>query len=41
MKTFDQKHLLGTEGLTKDEIMDIMNTAKKFKIAKHTGSQRR
>jgi len=31
MKTFDQKHLLGTEDLTKDEIMDIMNTAKKFK----------
>ena len=37
MKTFDQKHLLGTEGLTKDEIMDIMNTAKKFKDLTNKG----
>lgn len=31
MKTFDQKHLLGTEGLSKEETLDIINTAKKFK----------
>ena len=31
MKSFQQKHLLGTENLTKDEITDIIETAQKFK----------
>lgn len=31
MGTFNRRHLLGTEDLTKDEIMDIINTAKKFR----------
>ncbi len=31
MKGFERKHLLSTEDLSKEEIMDIMNTARRFR----------
>ncbi len=31
MKTFQEKHLLGTEKLTKNQILDIVDTAEEFK----------
>jgi aspartate carbamoyltransferase catalytic subunit len=39
MKTFQQKHLLGTENLTKDEINDIIETAQKFKELTSSGHE--
>jgi aspartate carbamoyltransferase catalytic subunit len=39
MKGFDKKHLLGTENLSKEEIMDIMNTARRFKDLMQKGHE--
>jgi aspartate carbamoyltransferase catalytic subunit len=39
MKSFQEKHLLGTEGLSKDQILDIIDTAKKFKELSSKGHE--
>ncbi|MBN1114610.1 MAG: aspartate carbamoyltransferase catalytic subunit [Oligoflexia bacterium] len=40
MKKFQQKHLLGTENLSKEELLDIIETAKKFKDLINKGHDR-